>query len=70
MDHQVEHDVDVGAAFTERRQALALDEARPDHAPTQRADGGIEALEMADLQDAAPANRELEQLLPLVDRSW
>ena len=29
VDHQVEHDVDVGAALAELRQALALDEARP-----------------------------------------
>jgi hypothetical protein len=28
VDHQVEHDIDVGAALLERRQAVALDEAR------------------------------------------
>ena len=28
VDHQVEDDVDLGAALGERRQAMALDEAR------------------------------------------
>ena len=53
VDHQIEDDVDVGAALGERRQAVALDEARLRDDAGERADRRVEALEMADLQDAA-----------------
>ena len=38
VDHQVEHHVDVGAALGERRQAMALDEARLRDQAVERAD--------------------------------
>jgi hypothetical protein len=41
VDHDVEDDVDVGAALRERREALALDEARlRDRAPRSRGSPG------------------------------
>lgn len=53
MDHQVEHDADIGAAAAERGQAAGVDEDRVvDHRgiaqPRHR-----EALQVADLQDDA-----------------
>ena len=68
MDHDVEDDVDVGAALGERREALALDEARLRDEPLDRADRRVEPLEVADLEHALGADRELEQLLAIRDR--
>ena len=53
VDHQVEHDVDVGAALAERREPMGLDEARRAQRAGERQDRRIESLEVADLQDAA-----------------
>ncbi len=68
VDHQVEDDVDVGAALGERREAVALDEARPGDDAGQGADRRVEALEVADLQDAPARVRRVDQRLPLRDR--
>ena len=68
MDHDVEDDVDVGAALRERCEALALDEARLRDEPLDSADRRVEALEMADLEHALAADGELEQLLAVGDR--
>ena len=68
VDHEVQHDVDVGAALGERREAVTLDEARLADDAVERADRRVEALEMADLQHAPAADGELEQRLALVHR--
>ena len=68
VDHQVEDDVDIGAALAERRQAVALDEARPGDDAGQGADRRVEALEVPDLQDAPARVRRIDQRLPLRDR--
>ncbi len=68
MDHEVEDHVDVGAALGERRQAMALDEARLGDDLGGGADRRIEALEVPDLQDAPARVGELDQRPSLGDR--
>jgi hypothetical protein len=62
VDHQVEHDVDVGAAFLERRQAMRLDELRRAQRARQREDRRVEALEVAHLQHAPGPGGKRDQL--------
>src|SRR5262249_58664891 len=69
VDHEVEDDVDLGAAFGERRQAMALDETRLGENAGQRTDGRIEALEVADLQYAAVRRGQRHQSTALVERA-
>src|SRR5262249_4747748 len=52
---------DVGAPAGERRQAMALDEARTLDHSRQARQGRIEALEMSDLEDAAMRARDPDQ---------
>ena len=65
VNHQVEHHVHVGAALLERRQAMALDEARPRQQRLGRQDRRIEALQMTDLQHPALLPRGCDQPLGL-----
>jgi hypothetical protein len=53
VDHQVGDHVDVGGALGEAAHALGLDVARGVDALGQGHDAGVEALQMADLQDDA-----------------
>ena len=60
VDHEIEHDADVGAAIWIRRKAMRFDEARMGQPRLERAQHRIEALDMTDLQDeifAAPPIR-------------
>ena len=50
VDHQVEHDRDVGAARIERREPVALDEARRVDVRQRRADRAVEPLDVSRLQ--------------------
>ena len=68
MDHQVEHDVDVGAARLERREAMRLDETRRAELALERDDGRIEAFEVTDLQHATHARGRRHELARLVER--
>ena len=59
VDHQVEHDRDVGAARIERRQPIALDEPRRCRRTAARAHGAVEALDVARLQARRPSARAI-----------
>ena len=61
VDHQVEHDSDIGAAIRIRRKPMRLDEARIRQAFFQRAQDRIETLHVADLQDEPARRGELRQ---------
>ena len=72
VNHEVEHDPDVGAAIWERRKPMRFDEARMGQARFQRAEHRIETLDMPDLQNEMAPRRELSQLTRLgrVIRDW
>ena len=57
VDHQVEHHVDVGAALLEGREPVRFDEQGPVEHVGERQQRGIEALEMADLEDPLARRR-------------
>ena len=50
MNHQVEDDVDIGAASFERREPVALDETYAAKLVARRKQRWIESLDVADLQ--------------------
>lgn len=52
VDHQVEHDIDVKRARGEDAQAVRLKKHRGIQQRANCGDGGVEALEVADLEDA------------------
>ena len=63
VDHEVEHDGDVGAAGLERRQPLALDVARAVEIGLGRAERAVVALDVAHLElEAAPRRRGDERV--------
>ena len=51
MNHQIQHDVDVRAAMLEWREPGGLDEPRHGKYGLQRLDGGVEALQVSNLQN-------------------
>ncbi len=67
VDHEVEDDVDVERARGEDAEAVGLEE----HGVVERGqgggDGGVEALEMADLHDAVVLLREGKNVVGLVE---
>ncbi len=67
VDHQIADHVDVGAAIGERREPVALEEARLGHDLGRRPQRRVEALEMPDLQDAAGALGRLDERRPFRD---
>ena len=68
MDHQVEHDADVRAARLEWREPVRLDEARRGQLVRDGKDHGIEALEVAHLQNEPLAAGQRDELARLVRR--
>src|SRR5262249_22754483 len=68
VDHEVQDNVDVGAALGERREPVTLDEAGLRDEPVEGEHGRIEALEMPGLQDATAPHRELDERLRLFHR--
>src|SRR3970282_725257 len=63
VDHEVEDDGDLRAAPAEGREAVRLDEARAPAPLAQRAERGVPALEVTDLQeDAAPPRLREDRL--------
>src|SRR5262249_38337615 len=68
VNHQIEDDIDVGAALAEGRQAVTLDETRLRENAGKRADGRIEAFEVPDLQNALVPFGHLDQALPVGNR--
>src|SRR4030095_1732387 len=65
VDHEIEDDANVSAAIWKRRKAMRLDEARMGQARLERAQHGIEALDVSDLQDELPLDGEFRQLARL-----
>ena len=65
VNHEVEHDIDVGAALPIRREPVALNEPRRVQIRLRGQDRGVEALEMPDLEDPLLPRRELDQLRAL-----
>ena len=60
MNHEVEDDVDVERARREDGEAMGLEEHGARDALGGGGDGGVEALEMADLKDAVERGGERE----------
>src|SRR5438067_8149788 len=67
VDHQVEEDVDVERASDEDAEALGLDVADVAQQRRHRGDGGVVALDVADLDDAAVFLGEVDEALGVVD---
>ncbi len=61
VDHQVEHHVDIQAARAEEVHAVDFEEEGQGGALFERHDGGVEALQVAHLQDAAAAGGGIDQ---------
>ena len=59
VNHQIEHNPDLGAAIWIRREAMCFDETRMGQALFQRAEDGIKAFNMANLQNQPFFRREL-----------
>src|SRR5579863_5362991 len=68
MDHQVEYDVNVGAALGEGREPMAFDEARRAENRAQVHDRRIKAFEMADLQNAPGARGDSGEIVGFGER--
>ena len=70
VDHEVEDDVDVGAAVDERREPMALDEARLASRPRPPpAAPGLKRSRWPDLQDAPARSAAADQRRALRDAS-
>ena len=63
VDHQVAHDVDVGAALRERAEPVDLDEARPVDLLAHHAQRRVEPFQVSDLEHAAAPRGERDQRL-------
>ena len=61
VDHQVEHDADLGRAHRVGRKPVRLDELRPREQRLQRAEGRVEPLDVPDLKGAAAGVGEFGQ---------
>ena len=65
VDHEIEHDADVGAAQLERREPVRLDEAQLLQTAGRGQDRRIETFEVADLQRAVVNTRDVDELARL-----
>ena len=68
MDHDVEHDADVGGAEGVRRDALGFHKAGLDFEPVHGLADGVEAFGIADLQGAVIVAGQLEHVPSLGQR--
>ena len=57
VDHEIEHDADVGAAIRERRKPMRFDETRMGQPCFERAQDRIETLDVTDLQNELALQR-------------
>ncbi len=69
VDHQVEDDVNVQAAFGELAQTVDLEELRLDKERRERSDGRIEPLQMSDLQEHPCLARTTNHALGFLQRA-
>ena len=65
VDHEVEHDIDVERARGKDAEAVRLEEHRFVESGERCGDGGVEALEVADLDDALVLRGEREDVIGL-----
>jgi hypothetical protein len=65
VDHEVEDDVDVEGAGAEDAEAVGLEEHGSVDAGFERGDGGVEAFEVADLNEAVVLVGEVDELICL-----
>ena len=68
VNHQIEHRPNVGRSARERPVPFALDQLGPERLGRDRFEGGIEALDVADLNDAVSAPGGLDDGIRLVER--
>ncbi len=61
VNHEIEHDADIGAAIRIRGEAMRLDETRMREPFFERAQDGIEALDVADLEDEVTLGGQTRQ---------
>ena len=61
VNHEIEDDADIGAAIGKRREPMRLDETRMSESCLERAEHGIETLDVADLQDEAPCRGQFRK---------
>jgi hypothetical protein len=69
VDHQVQYHATSAPRGTERREAVALDEARPVHVGERAADRAIESLDVTGLDERARAIGDREKFSPLRQRA-
>ena len=69
MDHEIEHDVDVGPAAFESAEPLGFDEERPVEHGGELDERGIEALEVTDGKREPAAFRGRDQRIGFFQRS-
>ncbi len=67
MDHEVEDDIDVQGAGCEDAEAVRLKEHGAVEEGAHGLDSGVEAFEMADLQDAVVLCGEVEEVVGLFE---
>ena len=68
MDHQIEHDIDIGSAFTKRRQAMTLEKPRRTQAGLCGQDGGVKTLQVPHLQHPAMGSGQIDEAAGLLHR--
>ena len=62
VNHQIEHDADVGAAIWIRRESMRFDETRMHQSRLERAQDRIESLDVANLKDQLIPRGQFRQL--------
>ena len=68
VNHEVEHDRDVGAARIEGCEPIALDESRPLDVRERSANCPVEPLDVSRLDQGAGALRQRQELVRLAER--
>ena len=67
MNHQVEHDIDIGRARIERRQPVRLDKCRRLQLISQVQQRRIETFEMTDLDNQIIGQRQFDQIIGFIN---
>src|SRR5947209_8833345 len=62
VNHQIEHDADVGAAIWIRRESMRFDETRMRQSRLERAQDRIESLDVTNLKDQLIPRGQFRQL--------
>ncbi len=66
MNHQVEHDIDIGGARVEWRQPVRLDEGRGLQGIAQVDQRGIETFEVTDLDQQVIRQCQFDQVIGFI----